>query len=103
MKRSVFQRTEKMSAKEEKRIFIGGLVKGVTDLELKEKFSRFGQVGQIEIKTRDNELGMILVNGSLKYCHLYCLATLFLLNFCVTSADCSCMLLILFTVTQIVK
>ncbi|XP_076447352.1 uncharacterized protein LOC143284528 [Babylonia areolata] len=37
---------------EEKRLFIGGLVKGVTEEELVEKFSRFGQVSNVEIKTR---------------------------------------------------
>lgn len=50
-----------MATKEERRIFIGGLVKGVTEEELMEKFSRFGQVGQMEIKTRTNDLGMVLV------------------------------------------
>ena len=49
-----------MATKEERRIFIGGLVKGVTEEELMEKFSRFGQVGQMEIKTRTNDLGMVL-------------------------------------------
>ena len=49
-----------MATKEERRIFIGGLAKGVTKEELLEKFSRFGQVSQLEIKTRTSDLGMIL-------------------------------------------
>ena len=57
---AVFQ-TINMATKEERRIFIGGLVKGVTEEELMEKFSRFGQVGQMEIKTRTNDLGMVLL------------------------------------------
>ena len=57
---AVFQ-TVNMATKEDRRIFIGGLVKGVTEEELMEKFSRFGQVGQMEIKTRTNDLGMVLV------------------------------------------
>lgn len=40
----------------EKRIFIGGLVGGVTQQELEEKFARFGQVKNIEIKKRQNEI-----------------------------------------------
>ena len=51
-------KTALMTMKEEKRIFIGGLVKGVTEEELAEKFSRFGQVGQMEIKTRTGDLGI---------------------------------------------
>ncbi|KAK7102938.1 nucleolar protein 8-like isoform X2 [Littorina saxatilis] len=45
-----------MTDKEQKRIFIGGLVTAVTEKELVEKFSRFGKVGQLEIKTRNSDL-----------------------------------------------
>ncbi|KAK7499570.1 hypothetical protein BaRGS_00009222 [Batillaria attramentaria] len=48
----------------EKRIFVGGLCGGVSQEELKEKFSRFGQVSNIEIKTRQSEIGFSAYNNT---------------------------------------
>lgn len=45
----------------DKRLFIGGLVHDVTQQELTEKFSRFGTVHSIQIKTRHHETGMLVV------------------------------------------
>ncbi|KAL8581076.1 hypothetical protein ACOMHN_012727 [Nucella lapillus] len=41
-----------MAGAAEKRLFVGGLVRGVSEDELVDKFSRFGQVTSLEVKTR---------------------------------------------------
>ena len=48
-----------MTTKESRRLFIGGMTKAVSEDELKEKFSRFGDINGIEIKTRQNGSGIL--------------------------------------------
>jgi RNA recognition motif-containing protein len=44
---------------ESKRLFIGGLVASVTEDEVKERFNRFGEVDEIEIKIKDDNLSKL--------------------------------------------
>ena len=41
---------------ESKRLFVGGLAANITEEEVKGRFSRFGEVGVVEIKIKDDVL-----------------------------------------------
>lgn len=43
----------------DKRLFIGNLCHDISQQDLKEKFSRFGVVHSVQIKTRKNDTGML--------------------------------------------
>ncbi|XP_021347023.1 nucleolar protein 8-like isoform X2 [Mizuhopecten yessoensis] len=47
-----------------KRIFVGGLYNNITESELSERFSKFGNVDNIEIKTKKNSDGFSVLNRS---------------------------------------
>ena len=42
------------------RLFVGGLFEGVTSEDLKQRFSRFGNVDDVEIKVRKDDDGNFL-------------------------------------------
>ncbi|XP_071960609.1 uncharacterized protein [Antedon mediterranea] len=48
-----------MGAVEQRRLFIGGLFKGITQNELKERFNRYGEVSSVEIIVRLDEIGEV--------------------------------------------
>ena len=52
----------------QKRLFIGGLFPGVNEDELRQRFSSYGSVSDIEIKTKKDESGMYRHNDVRSTC-----------------------------------
>lgn len=53
--------------RETKRLFVGGLGQNVSEVDLQNQFSRFGEVSDVEIITRKDDQGkFIVLHGSLQ-------------------------------------
>jgi RNA recognition motif-containing protein len=46
-----------------KRVFVGGLFPEVTEGDIRDRFKRFGEVADVEIKRKKNDGGMISGNN----------------------------------------
>lgn len=47
----------------EKRLYIGGLFAGVTEADITERFSKFGDVKDVDIKVRNPDDGIAFCNN----------------------------------------
>jgi len=54
---------------EEKRLYIGGLFNGVTESEISERFAKFGDVKEVDIKVRHPDNGKNLLSNVLNIFH----------------------------------
>lgn len=47
--------------RETKRLFVGGLGQSISEVDLQNQFSRFGEVSDVEIITRKDDQGKFIV------------------------------------------
>lgn len=58
--------------REVRRLFVGGLGQNISETDLQNQFSRFGEVSDVEIITRKDDQGkFVVLHGSLKADKIY--------------------------------